>query len=82
MLGIDFGFQKTSILQLDRLISFMCLVDSKEKLWAASGFEIFSFYFYFQTEKQLVERCTVVSQSSQMTKQSAFCLGFCCHGSG
>lgn len=52
----------------------MCLADSKEKLWGASGFEIFSCYFYFQTEKQPVERCTVVSQSSQMTKQSAWYL--------
>lgn len=62
------GFRKQNILQLGRFISFMCLADSKEKLWGASGFEIFSCYFYFQTEKQPVERCTVVSQSSQMTK--------------
>lgn len=82
VLGVDLGFQKTSNLQLDRLISFMCSADSKEKLQAASGFEILWFYFYFQTEKHLVERCTVVSQSSQMTEQSALYLCFCCHGSG
>lgn len=32
VLGVDLGFQKTSNLQLDRLISFMCSADSKEKL--------------------------------------------------